>query len=31
MVFIGPCVAKKNEFHLGRTLNAIYCVLTYEE
>ena len=30
-VFIGPCVAKKKEFQLGRTMNAIDCVLTYEE
>lgn len=31
VVFIGPCVAKKKEFQLGRTMNAIDCVLTYEE
>ena len=31
VVFIGPCVAKKKEFQLGRTRNAIDCVLTYEE
>ena len=30
-VFIGPCVAKKKEFQLGRTMNAIDCALTYEE
>ena len=31
VVFIGPCVAKKKEFQLGRTMNAVDCVLTYEE
>ena len=31
VIFIGPCVAKKKEFQLGRTMNAIDCVLTYEE
>lgn len=31
VVFIGPCIAKKKEFQLGRTMNAIDCVLTYEE
>jgi iron only hydrogenase large subunit-like protein len=31
VVFIGPCVAKKKEFQLGRTKNAVDCVLTYEE
>lgn len=31
VVFIGPCVAKKKEFQLGRTRNAIDCALTYEE
>jgi iron only hydrogenase large subunit-like protein len=31
VVFIGPCIAKKREAQLGRTRNAIDCVLTYEE
>lgn len=31
VVFIGPCVAKKKEFQLGRTMNAIDCALTFEE
>ncbi|MBO5339577.1 MAG: 4Fe-4S dicluster domain-containing protein [Oscillospiraceae bacterium] len=31
VVFIGPCVAKKKEFQLGRTRSAVDCVLTYEE
>lgn len=31
VIFVGPCVAKKKEFQLGRTMNAIDCVLTYEE
>lgn len=31
VVFIGPCIAKKKEFQLGRTMNAIDCALTYEE
>lgn len=31
VVFIGPCVGKKKEFQLGRTRNAVDCVLTYEE
>ena len=31
VIFIGPCVAKKKEFQLGRTMNAIDCALTYEE
>lgn len=31
VVFIGPCVAKKKEFQLGRTMHAIDCALTYEE
>jgi len=31
VVFIGPCIAKKKEFQLGRTRNAVDCVLTYEE
>lgn len=31
VVFIGPCIAKKKEFQLGRTMNSIDCALTYEE
>ncbi len=31
VVFIGPCVAKKKEFQLEKTMSAIDCVLTYEE
>ena len=31
VVFIGPCIAKKKEFQLGRTRNAVDSVLTYEE
>ena len=31
VVFIGPCVAKKKEFQLGKTMGAIDCVLTFEE
>ena len=31
VVFIGPCIAKKREFQLGRTMSAVDCVLTYEE
>lgn len=31
VVFIGPCVAKKHEFQLGKTMGAVDCVLTYEE
>ncbi|MCI8869865.1 MAG: 4Fe-4S binding protein [Lawsonibacter sp.] len=31
VIFIGPCVAKKKEFQLGRAMSAIDCVLTYEE
>jgi len=31
VIFIGPCIAKKKEFQLGRTRNAIDSVLTYEE
>ena len=31
VVFIGPCVAKKREFHLGRTRASIDLVLTFEE
>jgi [FeFe] hydrogenase (group B1/B3) len=31
VIFIGPCVAKKKEFQLGKTGGAIDCVLTFEE
>ncbi len=31
VVFIGPCIAKKMEFKLGKTRGAIDCVLTFEE
>ena len=31
VVFIGPCIAKKKEFQLGKTMGAIDCVLTFEE
>lgn len=31
VVFIGPCVAKKQEFQLGKTQGAVDCVLTFEE
>lgn len=31
VVFIGPCVAKKQEFQLGKTMGAVDCVLTFEE
>jgi len=31
VVFIGPCVAKKHEFRLGKTRGAVDCVLTFEE
>ena len=31
VVFIGPCVAKKREFHLGRTRSSVDLVLTFEE
>ena len=31
VVFIGPCIAKKKEFQLGRSRNSVDCVLTYEE
>ena len=31
VIFIGPCVAKKKEFQLGKTMGAIDCVLTFEE
>lgn len=31
VVFVGPCVAKKKEFRLGKTMGAVDCVMTYEE
>ena len=31
VIFIGPCVAKKYEFQLGKTQGAIDLVLTFEE
>ena len=31
VIFIGPCIAKKKEFRLGRAMHAVDCVLTYEE
>lgn len=31
IIFIGPCVAKKREFQMGKTMGAIDCVLTFEE
>lgn len=31
VVFIGPCVTKKQEFQLGKTMGAVDCVLTFEE
>jgi [FeFe] hydrogenase (group B1/B3) len=31
VIFIGPCVAKKREFQLGKTMGAVECVLTFEE
>lgn len=31
VVFIGPCVAKKMEYQLGKTQGAIDCVVTFEE
>lgn len=31
VVFIGPCVAKKQEFQLGKTMGAVDFVLTFEE
>lgn len=31
VIFIGPCVAKKREFQLGKTQGAIDLVLTFEE
>lgn len=31
VIFIGPCVAKKQEFQQERSMGAVDCVLTYEE
>lgn len=31
VVFIGPCIAKKMEFRLGKTMGAVDSVLTFEE
>ncbi len=31
VIFIGPCVAKKREFQLGKTMGAIDCAITFEE
>ena len=31
VVFIGPCVAKKKEFQMGKTQGAVDCVITFEE
>ena len=31
VVFIGPCIAKKHEFRLGKTQGSVDCVLTFEE
>lgn len=31
VIFVGPCVAKKQEFQLGKTQGAVDLVLTYEE
>ena len=31
VVFVGPCVAKKQEIHLGKTMGAVDCALTFEE
>lgn len=31
VIFIGPCVAKKKEFQMGKTMGAVDCVLTFEE
>ncbi len=31
VVFIGPCVAKKKEFQMGKTMGTIDCSLTFEE
>ncbi len=31
VIFVGPCVAKKREIHLGKTMGAVDCALTFEE
>ena len=31
VIFIGPCVAKKKEFQMGKTMGTIDCALTFEE
>lgn len=31
VVFIGPCIAKKREAQLGKTMGTVDCVITYEE
>lgn len=31
VIFIGPCVAKKKEFQLGKTMGAVDCAITFEE
>ncbi|MEQ2455935.1 4Fe-4S dicluster domain-containing protein [Flavonifractor hominis] len=31
VIFIGPCVAKKMEVKLGKTMRAVDCALTFEE
>ncbi|MEG0321101.1 MAG: 4Fe-4S dicluster domain-containing protein [Oscillospiraceae bacterium] len=31
VVFIGPCIAKKKEAQLGKTMGSVDCVLTFEE
>ena len=31
VVFIGPCVAKKKEYQMGKTMGTIDCALTFEE
>lgn len=31
VVFIGPCVAKKKEYQMGKTMGTVDCVLTFEE
>ena len=31
VVFIGPCIAKKRERYLGKTMRAIDCAMTFEE
>lgn len=31
VVFIGPCVAKKREYQLGKTMGTVDCALTFEE